>query len=67
VDAPSGTYFGIYLQKYSGLSWVNVASGATSATDETLSYNGTAGYYRVRVVAYRGSDTDTDTVDITNP
>ncbi len=46
---------------------MNVASGATSATDETLSYNGTAGYYRVRVVAYRGSDTDTDTVDITNP
>ncbi len=65
VDAPAGTDFDIYLQKYSGISWVTVASGATSATDETLSYNGTAGYYRVRVVAYRGSGAYT--VGITSP
>jgi streptogrisin C len=65
VDAPSGTDFDIYLQKYSGISWVNVASAATSATDEALSYSGTAGYYRVRVVAYRGSGSYT--VGITNP
>jgi streptogrisin C len=65
VDAPAGTDFDLYLQKYSGLGWVNVASAATGATDESLSYSGTAGYYRVRVVAYRGSGSYT--VGITNP
>jgi streptogrisin C len=55
LDGPSGTDFDVYLQKWSGASWVNVASGITEAPDETISYNGTAGYYRYRVHAYSGS------------
>jgi streptogrisin C len=66
VDGPSGTDFDIYLQKRSSAgTWTNVASAASSASDESLSYSGTAGYYRVRVVAYRGSGAYT--VGITNP
>jgi streptogrisin C len=66
IDGPSGTDFDIYLQKRSTTGvWSNVASAATSASDESLTYSGTAGYYRVRVVAYSGSGAYT--VGITNP
>jgi streptogrisin C len=44
---------------------VNVASGITSAPDETVSYNGTAGYYRYRVHAYSGSGSYT--LGLSNP
>ena len=55
LDGPSGTDFDLYLQKYNGSSWVVVAQGITPAADETVSYSGTAGYYRYRVHAYSGS------------
>ena len=55
LDGPSGVDFDVYLQKWSGSSWVNVASGITPGPDETVSYSGTAGYYRYRVHAYSGS------------
>ncbi|MFC4857572.1 S1 family peptidase [Actinophytocola glycyrrhizae] len=59
LDGPSGTDFDLYLQKWSGSSWVDVAGGTTPNADETVSYNGTAGYYRYRVHAYSGSGTYT--------
>ncbi|GLW10660.1 serine protease [Microtetraspora sp. NBRC 13810] len=55
LDGPNGTDFDIYLQRLSGSTWVNVASGTSAAPDETVTYNGTAGTYRVRVHAYSGS------------
>jgi streptogrisin C len=55
LDGPTGVDFDLYLQKYSGSSWVTVAQGITSGPDETVSYSGTAGYYRYRVHAYSGS------------
>ncbi|MCW2877071.1 MAG: streptogrisin [Sphaerisporangium sp.] len=55
LDGPNGVDFDLYLQKWNGSSWVNVASGTTSAPDETISYSGTAGYYQYRVYAYSGS------------
>ncbi|WP_347405314.1 S1 family peptidase [Asanoa sp. WMMD1127] len=55
LDGPTGTDFDLYLQKYSGSTWVTVAQGITEAADETVSYSGTAGYYRYRVHAYSGS------------
>ncbi|HEX5596722.1 MAG TPA: M28 family peptidase [Micromonosporaceae bacterium] len=55
LDGPTGTDFDLYLQKWNGSSWVTVAQGITSGPDETLSYTGTAGYYRYRVHAYSGS------------
>jgi streptogrisin C len=65
LDGPSGVDFDLYLQKWNGASWVNVASGITSAPDETVSYNGTAGYYRYRVHAYSGSGSYT--LGLSNP
>jgi streptogrisin C len=60
LDASSSSVdFDLYLQKWSGSSWVTVASGTSAGPDETVSYNGTAGYYRYRVHAYSGSSTYT--------
>jgi PKD repeat protein len=55
LDGPTGTDFDLYLQKWNGSTWTNVRSGTTSSPDESISYSGTAGYYRYRVHAYSGS------------
>ncbi|MGW0803257.1 S1 family peptidase [Nonomuraea sp. NPDC002799] len=55
LDGPSGVDFDVYLQKWNGSSWAVVAAGDSPNPDETISYNGTAGYYRYRVHAYSGS------------
>ncbi|GAA3167157.1 alpha-lytic protease prodomain-containing protein [Planomonospora alba] len=65
LDGPSGVDFDLYLQKQSGSSWVNVASGTSSGPDESFTYNGTSGTYRVRVHAYSG--TGAFTVGLTTP
>ncbi|MBB5084891.1 trypsin-like peptidase domain-containing protein [Nonomuraea endophytica] len=55
LDGPASTDYDLYLQKWNGSSWANVAQGATAGPDETLTYTGTAGYYRYRVHAYQGA------------
>ncbi|MER6583159.1 S8 family serine peptidase [Nonomuraea sp. NPDC001023] len=55
LDGPSGVDFDLYLQKQGILGWTTVASSAGSGPDESLTYNGTAGTYRIRVYAYSGS------------
>ncbi|MEN9867774.1 MAG: hypothetical protein RL748_3364 [Pseudomonadota bacterium] len=47
---PGNTDFDLFLDKWDGAKWVQVAKsdGATSA--EKISYSGVAGYYRYRVV-----------------
>ncbi|MFC5833193.1 S1 family peptidase [Nonomuraea insulae] len=55
LDGPSGMDFDVYLQKWNGSTWAVVATGDSPNPDETISYNGTAGYYRYRVHAYSGS------------
>ena len=54
---PSGTDFDLYLQKWNGSSWSNVASGATASNNETVQYSGTSGTYRWRVHSYSGTGT----------
>jgi subtilisin family serine protease len=55
LDGPAGVDFDLFLWKWSGFSWVTVAQGITSAPDETVTYNGTPGYYVWRVESYSGS------------
>jgi serine protease len=52
LRGPAGADFDLYLQKWNGASWANVASGTTTSTNENVTYSGTAGYYRWRVFAY---------------
>jgi aqualysin 1 len=51
----SGADFDLYLQKWNGSAWVNVASGTSATSSEDVSYYGTAGYYMWRVTSYSGS------------
>jgi streptogrisin C len=55
LDGPNGVDFDLYLQKWNGSSWSAVKSSTSSGPDESVSYSGTAGYYRWRVHAYSGS------------
>ncbi|MQY12532.1 hypothetical protein SRB5_26670 [Streptomyces sp. RB5] len=65
LAGPSGTDFDLYLQKWNGSTWTSVASGTTPANSESVSYNGTAGYYRYVVHAYSGSGSYT--LGVTRP
>ncbi|MEU3170276.1 S1 family peptidase [Streptosporangium sp. NPDC006930] len=55
LDADVGTDFDLYLQKWNGRSWTVVATSDSPGPDEKISYTGTAGYYRYRVVSSAGS------------
>jgi hypothetical protein len=55
LRGPAGTDFDLYLWRWNGFSWVTVAQGISSGPDETVIYNGTAGYYVWRVESYSGS------------
>jgi subtilisin family serine protease len=55
LTGPSGTDFDLYLQKWNGSSWVDVASSTSASSSESVSYNGTAGTYRWDVYSYSGS------------
>ena len=50
-----GTDFDLYFDRWNGSSWVQVAKSDSPSSSESISYNGTAGYYRYRVVNYSGS------------
>jgi hypothetical protein len=52
----SGVDFDLYLQKWNGSAWANVASGTGSTANESVTYSsGTAGYYQWKVLSYSGS------------
>jgi streptogrisin C len=55
LDAPDSVDFDLYLQRWNGSSWATVATSDSPNADESISYNGSAGYYRYRVHAYSGS------------
>ncbi|HEX8338754.1 MAG TPA: S8 family peptidase, partial [Pyrinomonadaceae bacterium] len=55
LAGPSGTDFDLYLEKWNGSAWVIVARSESSTSTETISYSGTAGYYRFQVYSYTGS------------
>ncbi len=55
VGPTSGADFDLYLQKWNGSTWVNVAAGETATSNETISYTGTAGYYRFQIYSYSGT------------
>jgi hypothetical protein len=55
LTGPGGTDFDLYLRKWNGSAWVNVAASEGSTSSETINYNGTAGYYYWRIYSYSGS------------
>jgi streptogrisin C len=55
LNGPAGNNFDLTLRRWSGTAWDDVASSATGAADESVTYKGTAGYYTWKVSATRGS------------
>jgi streptogrisin C len=56
LTGPAATDFDLYLEKRdSSRSWTRVASGIGSTATETVTYSGSPGVYRWRVLSYRGS------------
>lgn len=57
LTGPTSANFDLYLQKWNGRKWTTVASSDTHGIgeDEQLTYNGSAGYYRYRIISGEGS------------
>ena len=53
----TGTDFDLYLQKWNGSTWANVAQSLGSTSTENINYSGTSGSYRWRIYSYSGSGT----------
>jgi len=51
----SGADFDLYLLKWNGSSWAQVAASESSTANESISYSGAAGYYEFKVYSYSGS------------
>lgn len=57
LRGPAGTDFDLYLWRWNGSSWVQVAAAATSSNNENITYNGAAGWYLWGVYSYSGTGT----------
>ncbi|MFC6592692.1 S8 family peptidase [Deinococcus lacus] len=55
LTASAGTDFDLYLERWNGSAWVTVAKSENPDSNESITYTGTAGYYRTEVYAYAGS------------
>ncbi|MCO7275478.1 S1 family peptidase [Cellulosimicrobium cellulans] len=55
VTGPAGSDYDLYLQQWNGYSWATVAQSTSPGANESLTYDGAAGYYRFVVHAYAGS------------
>lgn len=64
LTGPSGADLDLYLQKWNGSSWVDVASSTGATSTETITYTAGAGSYRWDVYAYSGSGSFTIKYDI---
>ncbi len=57
LQGTAGTDADLYLQKWNGSAWVTVAGSASLSPQERITYNGSSGYYTLRVYAYSGTGT----------
>ena len=55
LTGPAGVDLDLYLQKWSGSAWTDVASSTSATSTETIVYAAGAGTYRWDVYAYSGS------------
>jgi subtilisin family serine protease len=57
LQGTAGTDPDLYLQKWNGSAWVNVAASGSTSPQEHLAYASTAGYYMLRIYGYSGGGT----------
>jgi hypothetical protein len=59
LTGPAGVDFDLYLYRWDGSAWIQVASSLGTTSTEQIVYNGTAAYYYWKVLSYSGSGTYT--------
>ncbi len=57
LTGPSNADFDLYLYRWNGSAWTQVAKSEGATSTESINYNGTAGYYYLEVRSYSGSGT----------
>ena len=62
LTGPASSDFDLALYRWSGSSWVRVAISQGVTSTESITYNGTAGYYYWRVYSYSGTGSYTFTM-----
>lgn len=55
LTGPAGTDFDLFLYKWNGSAWGQVAKSDGSSSSESISYNGSAGYYYFEIKSYSGA------------
>lgn len=55
LEGPGSADFDLYLWKWNGSSWSTVASSLSGSSSESITYNGSSGYYVWRIYSYSGS------------
>lgn len=55
LTGPSGADFDLYLSRWNGSSWSDVAASESASSTESISYTAGAGTYRLEVYGYSGS------------
>jgi Zn-dependent metalloprotease len=64
LTGPSGVDLDLYLQRWNGSYWADVAASESASSTETIAYNASAGTYRWDVYAYSGSGSFTLKYDV---
>ncbi|WAS91158.1 M4 family metallopeptidase [Nannocystis punicea] len=64
LTGPNGTDFDLYLLKWNGSTWAQVAQSESPTSSESISYVGTAGYYTYTVASYAGAGNYTLTAGV---
>jgi streptogrisin C len=55
LSGPANANFDLLLDRWNGQAWRNVARSTSAGSQERLTFDGTAGFYRYRVVSVSGS------------
>lgn len=55
LEGAAGTDFDLRLWRWNGSSWVTVASSLSSNSSESITFNGSSGYYAWRINSWSGS------------
>ena len=55
LEGPANADFDLYLYKWNGSGWSQVASSTSPNSSEEINYNGTSGYFYWEVYSYSGS------------
>jgi hypothetical protein len=57
LRGPAGTDFDLYLWRWNGTSWAQVASSTSVSSAENIAYSGAAGWYVWGIYTYSGAGT----------